>query len=594
MEKRKLQMMRGYMKEMAISAFIVPSNDPHFGEYIQDHFNCRTWLSGFTGSAGTLAITQTEAALWTDSRYFIQAEKELDGSGIELKKMRVAGTETIEQWIAQRLENNQSVGIDSSLFSFTEYNSLKLAFNNLNIQLCNDPFEIIWTERPPLKFSPVSLLSEEYTGESVKSKHNRLKTLLNVEGQFLYIISSCDEIAWLCNIRGRDIPYNPLPLSYAAVSAEKIFLFVDSSSFTLQDKRALERDDVVIMPYDTFSSFITDYPERALRIANPDKISIRNYNSSVKGGARFQLDQVRGGAVSMLKAIKNQVEQEGFRKAMIHDGIAWVKTLRAIEEKLNSDKRVTEKDIATLFSDFRSLSPLYKGESFAPIVAFGSNAALPHYSPSSEDVLISKVGLLLMDTGGQYLCGTTDTTRTIAVGPLTYEQRRDYTLILKGMINLSKARFLKGTRGTQLDFLARGPISSSGKIYLHGTGHGIGHYLCVHEGPQSIRMEENPVAIEPGMVVSNEPAVYQPGEYGIRIENVILCQKWMETESGIFNEFETLTFVPIDTNPVIRELLCDEEIKWLNKYHSMVFEKLSPALEPKEVDWLSDRCKEIN
>lgn len=594
MEKSKLQMMRGYMKEMAISAFIVPSNDPHFGEYIQDHFNCRTWLSGFTGSAGTMAITQTEAALWTDSRYFIQAEKELYGSRIELKKIRVEGTESIEQWIVQRLENNQSVGIDSSLFSCTEYNSLKLAFNNLNIQLCNDPFETIWRDRPSVKFNPVSLLPEEYTGESVKSKHERLKALLNIEGQFLYIISSCDEIAWLCNIRGTDIPYNPLPLSYAAVSAEKIFLFVDSSAFQLQDKRALERDDVVIMPYDTFSSFITDYPERALRVANPDKISIRNYNCAIKGGSRFQLDQIRGGAVTMLKAVKNRVEQEGFRKAMIQDGIAWVKTLRTIEEKLDSEEIITEKEVAKLFSDFRSLTPLYKGESFAPIVAFGPNAALPHYSPSSDDVIISKEGFLLMDTGGQYLCGTTDTTRTIAVGNLTYEQRRDYTLILKGMINLSKAKFLKGTRGAQLDFLARGPISSCGKIYMHGTGHGIGHYLCVHEGPQSIRMEENPVAIEPGMVVSNEPAVYQPGEYGIRIENVILCQKWMEGESGVFNEFETLTFVPIDTKPLLKELLCDEDIKWLNDYHSVVYEKLSPFLERSEAEWLSDRCKEIN
>lgn len=582
------------MKEMAISAFIVPSNDPHFGEYIQEHFNCRAWLSGFTGSAGTLAITQTDAALWTDSRYFIQADKELSESGIELKKLKMAGTESLEQWIFERLEKNQSIGIDSSLFSLTEYNSLRLTLSNLNIQLCNDPFENVWKERPTLKFNKISLLSEEYSGESTLSKHSRLKSMLGIEGPFLYLLSSCDDIAWLCNIRGEDIPYNPLPLSFAAISSEKIFLFVQSSVLNLQDRRALEKEDIVIMPYEAFTSFISDYPEKALRIANPDRISIKNYNSAIKGGARFQLDQIRGGAVSMLKALKNEIEQEGFRVAMIQDGIAWVRTLSAIEERLNSRKPITEREIADIFAANRSQSPLYKGESFAPIVAYGANAASPHYSPSGEDVVVERAGFLLMDTGGQYLCGTTDTTRTIKTGELTDHQRRDYTLILKGMISLTKARFAKGTRGSQLDFLARGPISSCGKIYMHGTGHGVGHYLCVHEGPQSIRMEENPVAIEPGMVISNEPAVYQQGEYGIRIENVILCRKWCESQWGEFNEFETLTLVPIDTKPIIKELLCAEELRWLNEYHHSVYEKLSPGLEPCEAEWLFERCKKVN
>lgn len=387
------------MKEMAISAFIVPSNDPHFGEYIQEHFNCRAWLSGFTGSAGTLAITQTDAALWTDSRYFIQADKELSESGIELKKLKMAGTESLEQWIFERLEKNQSIGIDSSLFSLTEYNSLRLTLSNLNIQLCNDPFENVWKERPTLKFNKISLLSEEYSGESTLSKHSRLKSMLGIEGPFLYLLSSCDDIAWLCNIRGEDIPYNPLPLSFAAISSEKIFLFVQSSVLNLQDRRALEKEDIVIMPYEAFTSFISDYPEKALRIANPDRISIKNYNSAIKGGARFQLDQIRGGAVSMLKALKNEIEQEGFRVAMIQDGIAWVRTLSAIEERLNSRKPITEREIADIFAANRSQSPLYKGESFAPIVAYGANAASPHYSPSGEDVVVERAGFLLMDTG---------------------------------------------------------------------------------------------------------------------------------------------------------------------------------------------------
>ncbi|MDD3272505.1 MAG: M24 family metallopeptidase [Bacteroidales bacterium] len=594
MENLKLNSIREYMKEMAISAFIVPSNDPHFGEYIQNHFNTRAWLSGFTGSAGTLAITLKEAALWTDSRYFLQAEMQLYGSGIELKKLKAPGTESLEHWIMERLESNQSVGIDSSLFSLSEYNSLKLSFNNLNIQLCNDPFYSIWKDRPELFFNQIELLAEEFSGESTSSKHRKLISMLGVVPPFLYLVSNCDDVAWLCNIRGTDIPYNPLPLSYAAISCEKIFLFININSLKFQDKKVLESEGVVIMPYDSFTSFISEYPEKALRIAYPEKISIRNYNNAVKGGARFQLDQFRGGAISMLKAVKNPIEQEGFRKAMIYDGIAWIKTLAELEKRLQSGVNVYEKEVAELFYQNRSLNPNYKGESFSPIVATGANAALPHYSPSEEDVLIERKGFLLMDTGGHYLCGTTDTTRTISTGVITEEQKRDYTLILKGMISLSIARFIKGTRGSQLDILARGPISSVGKIYMHGTSHGIGHYLCVHEGPQSIRMEENPVTIEAGMVLSNEPAIYQEGKYGIRIENVLLCKQWKETNWGVFYEFETLTCVPIDTKPIIKELLCQSEIDWLNNYNRMVKDKLSSYLNREEQIWLSESCKKLD
>ena len=594
MENLKLNLMREYMKDMAISAFIVPSNDPHFGEYIQEHFNARAWLSGFTGSAGTLAITAKDAALWTDSRYFIQAHKQLSGSGIELKKLKTEGTESMEQWILERLESNQSVGIDSSLFSLSEFNSLRLSLSTLNIQLCNDPFLSVWRERPAMFFNPIQLLSTDYSGESTSSKHKRLIKLLGVEPPSLYLISNCDDIAWLCNIRGTDIPYNPLPLSYAAVSCEKIFLFINNLSLKSQDKKILESEGVVIMPYESFTSFISEYPEKALRIAHQDRISIKNYNSALKGGARFQLDQIRGGAISALKAIKNETEQEGFRQAMLHDGIAWVKTLFEVESKLASDEVLTENQIADLFALNRAVNQDYKGESFSPIVATGANAALPHYSPTGNETEVERKGFLLMDTGGQYISGTTDTTRTIVTGEISDEQRVDYTLILKGMISLSTARFIKGTRGSQLDMLARGPISSAGKIYMHGTGHGIGHYLCVHEGPQSIRIEENPVTIEPGMVISNEPAVYHEGEYGIRIENVLLCKHWKETKWGQFYEFETLTIVPIDTRPIEIKLLCSSEIEWLNNYNKEVVRKLSPFLSDKEKIWLSERCKELN
>jgi Xaa-Pro aminopeptidase len=586
MKNFKLELLREYMKEMALSAFIVPSNDPHFGEYIQDHFNCRAWISGFTGSAGTVVVTHKEAALWTDSRYFIQAERELEGTGIELKKLRMPGTETVEAWLQTKLEANQSVGIDSSLFSVSEYNTLKISLNSLNIQLCNDPFMKIWDDRPLLKFGKIDVLGEEISGESTSSKHRRFVNNLELHGNFIYLVSQCDDIAWLCNIRGNDIPYNPLVLSYAAVTRDKIYLFVNPGAIQIQERRMLEKEGVVIMPYDTFSSFLSDFPADSVRIAHPDKVSIKNYNSAVKGGARFFLLQSRGGVITMMKAVKNSVEAEGFRKAMQLDGIAWVKTLIHIEESIKNGEEITEESVSEVMQRFRAESPEYRGESFHPIVAYGANAAMPHYAPSGEPVVIGKAGFLLVDTGGHYSCGTTDSTRTLPVGPLTDEQRRDYTLILRGMIALSMARFPKGTRGSQLDFLARGPICSVAKLYLHGTGHGIGHYLCVHEGPQSIRMEENPVVIEPGMVMSNEPAVYQEGEYGIRIENTIMCTSWMESRWGDFYKFETLTYIPIETSPVDKRYLPSDSLEWLNEYNAEVYNRLSPYLSESERKWL--------
>lgn len=594
MKNFKLELLREYMKEMALSAFIVPSNDPHFGEYIQDHFNCRAWISGFTGSAGTVVVTHREAALWTDSRYFIQAERELQDTGIELKRLRMPGTETVEAWLQSKLEPNQSVGIDSSLFSVSEYNTLKISLNSLNIQLCNDPFIKIWEERPLLRFGKIEVMGEEISGESVSSKHKRFVENLEVYGNFIYLVSQCDDIAWLCNIRGNDIPYNPLVLSYAAVTKEKIYLFVNPGAIQIQERRQLEKEGVVIMPYDTFSSFLSDYPSDSVRIAHPDKVSIKNYNSAVRGGARFFLLQSRGGVITMMKAVKNPVEAEGFRKAMLLDGVAWVKSLMKIEESMKKGEEITEQSVSETIQNFRAESPLYRGESFHPIVAYGANAALPHYSPSGEPVVIKAEGFLLIDTGGHYSCGTTDSTRTIPAGELTHEQKRDYTLILRGMIALSMAKFPKGTRGSQLDFLARGPICSVAKLYLHGTGHGIGHYLCVHEGPQSIRMEENPVVIEPGMVMSNEPAVYQEGEYGIRIENTIMCIPWMESRWGEFYKFETLTYIPIDTTPVEKSFLPSDCLEWLNEYNAEVYNRLSPYLSDSERRWLSAKTARLN
>jgi len=596
MKNRKLELFRSFLSKNGLSAFIVPSNDPHFGEYIQDHYKCMEWLSGFNGSAGTLVVTMNDAALWTDSRYFVQAENQLTGSDIELKKMKMPGTETTNKWLSDRLQKNSKVGVDANLFSVAEYNSLKEQLLPLELVMCNDPFDEIWENRPPVYSNGIIYLDEKYSGESTSSKYKRVINAMDFKGGFLYLVSVCDDIAWLCNIRGSDIEFNPLPLAYATITKESITLFVKKSAVHAEAFDKLKSNGVIIEDYEYFGDFIANYSKENIRIASRERISVKYSVAAQKNGAGFVADKNRGGIIANLKAKKNITEIEGFRSAMLLDSIAWIKAWIYLDENLfNGNKTLTEWDVARKLSSLRAESKDYRGESFCPIVAFGKNAALPHYEPSeNSSQTIGKNGFLLIDTGGHYSFGTTDTTRTFALGILTKEQRKDYTLVLKGMINLSMAKFPKGTRGASLDVLARGPICSAAKIYLHGTGHGIGHYLCVHEGPQSIRMEENPVSLEPGMIMSNEPAVYEEGEYGIRIENTILCKEWVQNKYGIFYQFETLTVIPIDIKAIESDILGKEAIEWLNNYHSYVYEKLSPYLNEKEKNWLAAKTTNID
>jgi len=595
MKNTKLELFRSFLSRNGLSAFIVPSNDPHFGEYIQDHYKCMEWLSGFNGSAGTLVVTANDAALWTDSRYFVQAENQLVGSEIELKKMKMPGTESTNRWLLDRLQKNSRVGIDASLFSVAEYNTLKEQLLPLELVMCKDPFDEIWENRPPVYSNEIVHLDEEYSGESTLSKHKRVVEAIDSKSSFLYLVSVCDDIAWLCNIRGSDIEFNPLPLAYAAIAKESITLFVKKSAVHAVTFDKLKSSGVSIEDYGSFGNFIANYNKDSIRIASRERISVKYSVAARKNGAEFVADKQRGGVIANLKAKKNNIEIEGFRKAMLLDSIAWVKTWIYLDENLfNGNILLTEWDVALKLISSRTESKDYKGESFCPIVAFGKNAALPHYEPSeSSSQTIGTNGFLLIDTGGHYNFGTTDTTRTFTIGNLTKEQRTDYTLVLKGMINLSMAKFPKGTRGASLDVLARGPICSAAKIYLHGTGHGIGHYLCVHEGPQSIRMEENPVTLEPGMIMSNEPAVYQEGEYGIRIENTILCTEWLQNKYGTFYQFETLTIIPIDIKAIDKEILGSEALEWLNNYHSDILEALSPYLNESEKNWLAAKTANI-
>lgn len=680
-----IEKLRNKLAERGLHAIIIPTNDPHFGEYTQDYYKVREWLSGFNGSAGTLVVTLWGAALWTDSRYFVQAESQLAGSEIQLMKLKMPGTPSIEQWLLGHSSGKVAgtglmvgnagagfnVAIDQSLFSYSEYCSLKSALEAgggfadesckagvgcaCNLVTVEDLFADIWQERKPLVFNPVEYLPEVYSGESTISKYNRLKKslagcvetagcVLGVTGAydlcaessdagecgFAYVVTACDEVAWLCNIRGTDVEYNPVVQSYAVVTHECVNLFARKAAIGWEVAQRLQDQGVKIYEYEQYEEFLKTLPSGWLRICSEAKVSVRDYmaiSSNAECGndaIKIVPDPVLGGALNRLKAAKNATEQEGFRKAFLLDGVAWCKLLKYIDDSLKAGEQLNEYEIGERLISLRRQLDNYKGESFEPIVAFGANAALPHYSATAESAtcfngrgeIISASGssvafgeeasgnsaavgkekgnFLLMDTGAQFVFGTTDTTRTIPVGELDEDKRRFYTLVLKGMIALSRARFPQGTRGAQLDILARGPLFGEGAMYYHGTSHGIGHYLCVHEGPQSVRMEENPVPLEPGVVISNEPAIYFAGRYGIRTENVVMVKPWKEGEFGWFNEFETFTRVPIATSCVMPELLSKEELDWLNNYNAQVYKDIAPLLDnEQEREWLAQATKEL-
>ncbi|MBR2298012.1 MAG: M24 family metallopeptidase [Bacteroidales bacterium] len=560
--------LRTLMERKGISAMIIPSNDPHFGEYIPDHYKCREWLSCFTGSAGTLVVTGQSAALWTDSRYFVQADKELAGTGILLMKLKIAGTPSIPEWIKSELPEGGTVAIDEDLFTYSEYKGYLSALDPLKVEMISDPFDEIWEGRPSLEFHSVECMPESVSGESVISKRERLCAALGVGTPFAYVVTALDEIAWLCNIRGCDVEYNPLVIAYAIVTTDKITLFGCVNMFPEQVKSYLRSQNVEIVGYSSLTDALKGLGDDVVKIFSSDQATAKNYMAA---GPNILPDPTTGGTLNLMKAKKNSVELDGFRRACAEDAKAWKKLLEYLRVNIvEKDPQeyilnpLTEYDIAEKLIEFRSESEDYRGESFEPIVAYAANGALPHYTATKESYsVIRQKGFLLIDSGAQYTYGTTDTTRTIPMGPLTQEEMEDYTAVLKGMTDLSMARFPQGTRGAQLDILARGPLFSRGKKYLHGTGHGIGHYLCVHEGPQSIRMEENPVHLYPGMVLSNEPAVYVEGSHGIRIENTIVVSPWKVGDDGEYYEFETITQIPISTDPVVWSRLSEEEKQWL-------------------------------
>lgn len=588
--KERIHALRMTFRPNNIKVFIIPSTDPHLSEYVAPYWMSREWISGFTGSAGTAVILMDKAGLWTDSRYFLQAEKELEGSGITLYKEMLPETPSITKFLCQNLKPGESVSIDGKMFSVQQVEQMKedLAPYQLQVNLFGDPLKNIWKDRPSMPDAPAFIYDVKYAGKSCGEKVAAIRTELKKKGIFALFLSSLDEIAWTLNLRGSDVHCNPVIVSYLLVTQDEVVYFISPEKITQEVNEYLQEQQVSLRKYDEAESFLNSFAGENILI-DPKKTNYAIY-SAINPACKV----VRGESpVTLLKAIRNEQEIAGIHHAMQRDGVALVKFLKWLEASVLSGKE-TELSVDRKLHEFRAAQPLYMGESFDTIAGYKEHGAIVHYSATEEsDVTLQSKGFLLLDSGAQYLDGTTDITRTIALGELTEEEKTDYTLILKGHIALAMAKFPAGTRGAQLDVLARMPIWSHGMNFLHGTGHGVGHFLSVHEGPQSIRMNENPIVLQPGMVTSNEPGVYKAGSHGIRTENLTLVCKDKEGMFGEYFKFETITLCPICQKGIIKEMLTAEEVKWFNDYHQTVYEKLSPSLNEEEKKWLLEATKAI-
>ena len=583
--KERMHALRMTFPPNYIKAFIIPSTDPHLSEYVAPHWMSREWISGFTGSAGTVVVLMNEAGLWTDSRYFLQAAKELEGSGITLYKEMLPETPSITKYLSQKLKPGESVSIDGKMFSVQQVEQMKeeLAAYSLQVDLFGDPLKRIWKDRPSIPNSPAFVYDIEYAGKSCEEKVAAIRAELTKKGAYALFLSALDEIAWTLNLRGNDVHCNPVVVSYLLITQDDVIYFISPEKVTKEVNEYLKEQHVKLKNYDEVETYLNTFTGRNILI-DPKKTNFAIYLQLIRNATLY---------VALLKAIRNEQEIAGIHAAMQRDGVALVKFLKWLEEAVPSGKE-TELSVDRKLHEFRAAQPLYMGESFDTIAGYKEHGAIVHYSATPEsDVPLQPKGFLLLDSGAQYLDGTTDITRTIALGELTEEEKTDYTLILKGHIALAMAKFPVGTRGAQLDVLARMPIWKYGMNFLHGTGHGVGHFLSVHEGPQSIRMNENPVVLQPGMVTSNEPGVYKAGSHGIRTENLTLVCKDKEGMFGDYLKFETITLCPICKKGIVKEMLTNEEIEWLNNYHQIVYEKLSPNLNEEEKVWLQEATASI-
>lgn len=587
----RLSSLRRFLEDKDLHAFIIPSTDPHLSEYPALHWASREWISGFTGSAGTAVVTRDKAGIWTDSRYFLQAAQQLKDSNIELFREGLPSTPTIEEWLLSELSEGNNVGIDGNVYAAHDAFQLTARLNTKGLHLIADydPFDSIWSDRPQIPSNTIFELPLKYSGVKSGDKIKKVREVLKNSNADSILISSLDTIAWLFNIRGNDVHCNPVAVCHAYVSAQEAVIFINPKKLTEEVVRYFQEESITIADYTKVSDYIQNIKEGTRVCLQGTKVSFSLYNKIPDECRIIDIPS----PVDLMKSIKNETEVEGFHNAMERDGVALVRFFMWLEKAVQNED-IEELTIVEKLVEYRSQQDYFVGESFDTIAGYQENGAIVHYHVTDESSKkIKPEGFLLIDSGAQFFDGTTDITRTVSLGDITEQMKKDYTMVLKGHINLATSVYPQGTRGSQLDVLARKSLWDNGLNYLHGTGHGIGHFLNVHEGPQSIRMNENPTVLQPGMITSNEPGLYRANQYGIRIENLILTKEKCVTEFGAFYSFETLTLCPIDTNPIVKEMLTSDEISWFNNYHQYVYDRLSSNLTDEEKDWLREKTKAI-
>ena len=588
----RLARLRELMKREHLSAFIFPSTDAHQSEYVADHWRGREWISGFNGSAGTAVVTMKSAALWTDSRYFLAAEEQLEGTEYQLMRLKMEGTPTIAEWLGKELQDVQSpeVGLDGMVNSYNYVKDLSYSLRKLGgitLRTNLDPLEQIWENRPSLPANPVEIQPLEYAGETLASKVVRIRKSLRELHADGMLVSALDDIAWTLNLRGTDVHCNPVFVSYLLIESDKVSLFVDDNKLSPEVKQYLQDNQVSLYNYNKVEKCLESYSEYNI-LLDGDETSYYLWKT-----VKCQEIVAAASPIPAMKAVKNKAEIEGYRSAMLKDGVAMVKFLKWLKPAVEAGGQ-TEISIDEKLTSLRAEQKLFRDISFDTIAGYAQHGAIVHYEATPEtDVVLKPEGLILIDSGAQYQDGTTDITRTIALGPVSQEMKHVYTLVLKAHIQLELVKFPDGASGTQLDAVGRECMWREGYNFLHGTGHGVGSYLCVHEGPHQIRMEWMPTPLRAGMTLTDEPGLYLAGKFGVRIENTVLISDYMSTEFGKFLQIEPLTLCPIDTTPIDVDMLLPEEIDWLNAYHHSVYEKLSPFLDEEEKIWLENATKPI-
>lgn len=590
--KLRLARLRELMKREHLSAFIFPSTDAHQSEYVADHWRGREWISGFNGSAGTAVVTMKSAALWTDSRYFLAAEEQLEDTEYQLMRLKMEGTPTIAEWLGKELQDVQSpeVGLDGMVNSYNYVKDLSCSLRKLGgitLRTNLDPWEQIWENRPSLPANPVEIQPLEYAGETLASKVVRIRKSLRELHADGMLVSALDDIAWTLNLRGTDVHCNPVFVSYLLIESDKVSLFVDDNKLSPEVKQYLQDNQVSLYNYNKVEKCLESYSEYNI-LLDGDETSYYLWKT-----VKCQEIVAAASPIPAMKAVKNEAEIEGYRSAMLKDGVAMVKFLKWLKPAVEAGGQ-TEISIDEKLTSLRAEQKLFRDISFDTIAGYAQHGAIVHYEATPEtDVVLKPEGLILIDSGAQYQDGTTDITRTIALGAVSEEMKHIYTLVLKAHIQLELVKFPDGASGTQLDAVGRECMWREGYNFLHGTGHGVGSYLCVHEGPHQIRMEWMPTPLRAGMTLTDEPGLYLAGKFGVRIENTVLISDYMSTEFGKFLQIEPLTLCPIDTTPIDVDMLLPEEIDWLNAYHHSVYEKLSPFLDEEEKIWLENATKPI-